>query len=123
MELELNLDLTSLPVPLPSPPPDLLTFLLPLPMRCFLANSVLPALVIDPAQDQGITESQSRAKGKNLGSGKQEVCFEVLPLLCDLGEFTVLLWASDVTLPKWEESPLESMGLNIHMSGCCQQTL
>lgn len=46
------------------------------------------------------------------------MCVEGLPLQCDLGEFTLLLWAADVTLPKWEESPLESVGLNIHMRGC-----
>lgn len=45
-----------------------------------------------------VTESQNEANGKNLGLEEPEICVEGLPLQCDLGEFTVLLWATDVTL-------------------------
>lgn len=59
----------------------------------------------DPAET---LSHRVRPAGRVLG------CTEGLSLLCDLSEFTVLLWAADVTLPKWEESPLESVRPNIH---------
>lgn len=40
---------------------------------------------------------------------------EGLPLPCGLAEFTVLpSGVADVTSPKWEDSPLENLGLNTH---------
>lgn len=64
-----------------------------------------------------VTESQSEASGENPGTEEQEVCFEGLALLCYLEEFPVRLWATDGP-PKWEDSPLENLGLNIYLRGC-----
>lgn len=78
-------------------------------MSCWLILFSLPG---DPAES---LSQQSEASGKDPGQEEQEVCVEGLPLPCGLAEFTVLpSGVADVTSPKWEDSPLENLGLNTH---------
>lgn len=103
----MNLELTFLQLPPPTP--------LPMTRVSWLIPFSLPG---EPAE----SPSHSEASGKDPGLEEQEVYDEAC-LCCVTLETSQCFSGLFPKRPKWEESPLESMGLYIHMRSCSHQPL